>query len=387
LAAVHAQGVVHRDVKPDNLVLDDDATVRVLDFGVALVKDVGTGGFVTQKGVAVGTPHFMAPEQARGATVDARVDAWALGATLFTLLTGKPPFYTRDDEPDLDILARILRERAPDVRSKAPTTSAATAAWISKLLEPDREQRPADLNDVADAFDALADSLARGEVPAAPPSIVPLPDVALLTPTKTTSSSTGLRAMALLGLLVAGAAIAVLVQRMVALSTVVAAPVEDSKPVDVTPVDVKPVDVKPVDVKPVDVKPVDVKPVDVKPDIQAEIRAGGVSGERALRSLLQRSDDEAGTQLRNLVRDPGPVGDLVIDAVADTRSLGHTDLLEVALDDSKGPRALHAIRALLALKTDRSVAALDHAAHRHTDKAVRAAATKARDQLFSVNEP
>lgn len=168
LAAVHAVGVVHRDVKPDNLLLDDQAVLRIADFGIALFLDAGRGGFVTQKGVAIGTPHFMAPEQARGGAVDARADAWGLGATLFSLLTGRPPFYLKDDEPDLDILARVLRDQAPDVRAYKPGLSAATAALVAELLAADPDRRPADLAAVAERLDAIADALAAGEAVPAP---------------------------------------------------------------------------------------------------------------------------------------------------------------------------------------------------------------------------
>ena len=168
LHAVHAVGVVHRDVKPDNLLVDNDAVVKIVDFGVALLADPGSGGFTTRKGVVVGTPHFMSPEQARGATVDTRSDAWGLGATLYALLTARPPFFGSDAEPDLDILARVLREPVPDVRTLAPTTSSATAALLRQLLEKDPEKRRADLDAVADELDAIAAALARGELPDAP---------------------------------------------------------------------------------------------------------------------------------------------------------------------------------------------------------------------------
>jgi serine/threonine-protein kinase len=92
LAAAHAQGIFHRDIKPDNIFLTADGGVKVLDFGVAAVRDEASqDASITQSGTTLGTPAFMAPEQARGrqAQVDGRTDIWALGATLFFCLTGR----------------------------------------------------------------------------------------------------------------------------------------------------------------------------------------------------------------------------------------------------------------------------------------------------------
>jgi eukaryotic-like serine/threonine-protein kinase len=92
LAAAHAQGIFHRDIKPDNIFLTTDCCVKVLDFGVAAVRDEASqDASITQSGTTLGTPAFMAPEQARGrqAQVDGRTDIWALGATLFFCLTGR----------------------------------------------------------------------------------------------------------------------------------------------------------------------------------------------------------------------------------------------------------------------------------------------------------
>jgi hypothetical protein len=158
IAAAHAVGVIHRDIKPDNLLVDEDANVRVTDFGAAVVPIVGNDGFVTREGVAVGTPHFMSPEQARGQTADARTDLWGLGATLYAALTGVPPFYVAAGEPEMDILARVVRDDAPDVRQRAPAVSEATARLVSLLMKREREQRPSDAAHVAQQLEHLADA-------------------------------------------------------------------------------------------------------------------------------------------------------------------------------------------------------------------------------------
>jgi serine/threonine protein kinase len=92
IASAHAQGIVHRDLKPANLFVTREGQLKVLDFGIARGRDVASGGAnVTGTGMLLGTPAFMAPEQALGksAEIDAQTDLWAVGATLFTLLSGQ----------------------------------------------------------------------------------------------------------------------------------------------------------------------------------------------------------------------------------------------------------------------------------------------------------
>src|SRR5688500_3380273 len=88
LAKAHAQGVVHRDIKPGNLILSDDG-VRIVDFGLATFVDALQ---LTTEGSTIGTAAYMSPEQIRGEEVDARTDVWALGVVLYQMLVGHPPF-------------------------------------------------------------------------------------------------------------------------------------------------------------------------------------------------------------------------------------------------------------------------------------------------------
>src|SRR5205085_786759 len=90
LAFAHAQGLIHRDVKPQNVLLNDDGQPKVTDFGIARSLDIDQG--VTQTGTVLGTSNYIAPEQASGEPVDAHTDVYSLGVVLFELLTGRLPF-------------------------------------------------------------------------------------------------------------------------------------------------------------------------------------------------------------------------------------------------------------------------------------------------------
>ena len=113
LEAMHAVGVLHRDVKPSNCFIDADGTVKVGDFGLSistLARDVSQ---LTMTGAFLGTPQFAAPEQLKGDPLDVRADIYGVGATLYYLLTGQPPF---DDTNMLALVTRIATEaRGPHV--------------------------------------------------------------------------------------------------------------------------------------------------------------------------------------------------------------------------------------------------------------------------------
>jgi serine/threonine-protein kinase len=115
LAAAHDKGIIHRDIKPDNLFLTDDGVLKVLDFGIARLHELSQPGGTTA-GTFMGTPSFMSPEQARGrwTEVDARSDLWAVGATMFYLLTGR---LVHDGDTFADQLALAVREPAPPLSS------------------------------------------------------------------------------------------------------------------------------------------------------------------------------------------------------------------------------------------------------------------------------
>jgi serine/threonine-protein kinase len=152
LAAAHAKGLVHRDVKPGNVFLEGGSVsrVKVLDFGLAR----GPGGpAVTRAGTLLGTPSYMAPEQVRGAlAIDARADVFALGALLFECLTGAPTFAGVDTEA---VLTRVLLEQPPRIRELAPAIPPALEALLAAMLRKDPEGRPRDASAVERELEAI----------------------------------------------------------------------------------------------------------------------------------------------------------------------------------------------------------------------------------------
>ena len=138
LAYFHGRHIVHRDVKPDNIVLRPEGPVLV-DFGIAkAIADAGTNR-LTRSGFTVGTSHYMSPEQVLGAAdIDHRCDLYSLGCVLFECLAGRPPFWHHRDEL---VLHMQQVEPAPDVRELRPDTPTRLAEAIARSLEKDPKRR------------------------------------------------------------------------------------------------------------------------------------------------------------------------------------------------------------------------------------------------------
>jgi hypothetical protein len=166
LAAASKAGLIHRDVKPSNLVRLSDMRVKVTDFGLAKPVDPGSEPALTAMGVVVGTPDYIAPEQARGEQIDERVDIYALGGTLYFLLTGIPPFRTGKPAEDkyLKVVARHLRNPPPD----ASVTNPAVDRELAELARQMMAKKPADRPGYAEITNRVSEILTRldpGSVP------------------------------------------------------------------------------------------------------------------------------------------------------------------------------------------------------------------------------
>lgn len=169
LAAAAKAGLIHRDVKPSNLVRLTDGKVKVTDFGLAKPMDPGSEPALTAMGVVVGTPDYIAPEQARGEAIDERVDIYALGGTMYFILTGMPPFRTGKPAEDkyLKVVARHLRNPAPD----ASVTNPGVDKELSDLTKLMMNKKPADRPGYEELINRLGDILARLD-PNAVPSLI-----------------------------------------------------------------------------------------------------------------------------------------------------------------------------------------------------------------------
>ena len=168
LSVLHARGVVHRDIKPSNVFLVGGSVERakLLDFGVARLADAALRA--TKSGVIVGTPGYMAPEQARGdAEIDARVDVYALGCVLYECLAGEPLFPGTNM---VAILAKILMGETPRIRSVRRDASKELEALLARMLARNPVDRPSDGAAVAAELQRLPGAAAIASAPSLPPA-------------------------------------------------------------------------------------------------------------------------------------------------------------------------------------------------------------------------
>lgn len=153
LAFAEANRLVHRDVKPDNILYGEDGTYKLADLGIA--TPISDDGKARQERI-FGSPHYVAPEQARGGVIDGRADLYALGATAFHMLAGKPPF----EGPTRDIIQAHLSQPPPDLRKLVPAVTPGMAQLVAKLMRKNPAERPRSAVEVGTLLERLADGRA-----------------------------------------------------------------------------------------------------------------------------------------------------------------------------------------------------------------------------------
>jgi serine/threonine protein kinase len=185
LAAAHDKGIVHRDLKPENIFVTRSGGIRVLDFGIAKLRAASTASTATRAGEAMGTPAYMPPEQARGLwdQVDAQSDLWAVGAIMYTTLSGVLP---HDGRSANEVLLSAMTRPAPAVASVAPHVSPAVARLIDRAMAVDKERRWSDARRMQDVLRRAFHDRNHRPITTAPRLSVPV-DV----PNRTLSAAAG----------------------------------------------------------------------------------------------------------------------------------------------------------------------------------------------------
>src|SRR4051812_45098254 len=156
LSAAHSRGIVHRDVKPQNVLVDEEGSAKVTDFGIARSMD---DSGLTAEGRVLGTTDYVSPEQALGHDVNGQSDIYSLGIVLFEMLTGDVPFH---GENQVSVAMKHVREELPDVKKRRPEISAGLAAILDRMTCKDLRKRYPDARTLeADLEEALARELSR----------------------------------------------------------------------------------------------------------------------------------------------------------------------------------------------------------------------------------
>ena len=156
LSAAHARGIVHRDIKPENVMIRHDGYVKVVDFGLAKLTAAPAGGAAerTEPGLVLGTPRYMAPEQARGLDTDPRTDVWSIGVVLYEMLAGRAPFAAATHA---DLIAAILQAE-PLPLGAAQGVAEPLVRLVATALQKDPARRYRDAAELHAALAALRDS-------------------------------------------------------------------------------------------------------------------------------------------------------------------------------------------------------------------------------------
>lgn len=152
LEVAHEEGVIHRDIKPQNMVVQPDGVLKVMDFGIARLAERAPNAGQTQAGMVVGTPEYMAPEQLFGEELDARADLYAAGVVIYECLTGRLP---HEATTPMELIAKVIEQTPRSPRDLQPDVPAALSDLVMRVLSKDRDKRPKSAGELHDRLEAM----------------------------------------------------------------------------------------------------------------------------------------------------------------------------------------------------------------------------------------
>src|SRR5215831_3099619 len=175
LAAAHAAGIIHRDIKPDNVMVRKDGLVKVLDFGIAKYEQTDPDGSATDAsghtapGTVLGTVAYMSPEQTRGLPLDARSDLWSLGVVLYEMICGRRPFV---GNTPVDVMSAVIERQPVSLNTHNPAAPEPLAQIVDKTLQKERDDRYQTATDLISDLKSLSEAWSRADHSEPAPSLL-----------------------------------------------------------------------------------------------------------------------------------------------------------------------------------------------------------------------
>ncbi|MFH1231946.1 MAG: serine/threonine-protein kinase [Planctomycetota bacterium] len=157
LSIAHQKGIVHRDIKPENIMINSNGEIKLMDFGLARVLDVAS--HLSRTGDILGTPYYLSPEQAQGQKVDGRADIYALGVTLYYMISGRRPF---DGDSTVSIILKHINEKPTPIRNFNPEIPESVSRIINKMLEKDAVNRYQSTEELINDINICSNEIATG---------------------------------------------------------------------------------------------------------------------------------------------------------------------------------------------------------------------------------